>query len=106
MAEYYSQRAGTGLIISEGIPVAPQGVGYQTRRDMRVGCRGCGREPMHHLGAGLRTNKSKLKAPEAGLRNGVVKKQPSVFRHPSRNSCVRSLRVVEQTSHCPSLRAG
>jgi 2,4-dienoyl-CoA reductase-like NADH-dependent reductase (Old Yellow Enzyme family) len=28
MAEYYSQRAGAGLIISEGIPVVPQGVGY------------------------------------------------------------------------------
>jgi 2,4-dienoyl-CoA reductase-like NADH-dependent reductase (Old Yellow Enzyme family) len=28
MAEYYAQRAGAGLIISEGIPVIPQGVGY------------------------------------------------------------------------------
>jgi len=28
MAEYYAQRAGAGLIISEGIPVVPQGVGY------------------------------------------------------------------------------
>ena len=28
MAEYYTQRAGAGLIISEGIPVLPQGVGY------------------------------------------------------------------------------
>lgn len=28
MVEYYTQRAGAGLIISEGIPVAPQGVGY------------------------------------------------------------------------------
>jgi 2,4-dienoyl-CoA reductase-like NADH-dependent reductase (Old Yellow Enzyme family) len=28
MAEYYSQRASAGLIISEGIPVVPQGVGY------------------------------------------------------------------------------
>jgi len=28
MVEYYRQRAGAGLIISEGIPVAPQGVGY------------------------------------------------------------------------------
>jgi 2,4-dienoyl-CoA reductase-like NADH-dependent reductase (Old Yellow Enzyme family) len=28
MVEYYAQRAGAGLIISEGIPVAPQGVGY------------------------------------------------------------------------------
>ena len=28
MAEYYTQRAGAGLIISEGIPVVPQGVGY------------------------------------------------------------------------------
>jgi len=28
MAEYYSQRASAGLIISEGIPVMPQGVGY------------------------------------------------------------------------------
>jgi len=26
MAEYYTQRAGAGLIISEGIPVVPQGV--------------------------------------------------------------------------------
>jgi 2,4-dienoyl-CoA reductase-like NADH-dependent reductase (Old Yellow Enzyme family) len=28
MIEYYTQRAGAGLIISEGIPVMPQGVGY------------------------------------------------------------------------------
>ncbi len=28
MAEYYRQRASAGLIISEGIPVAPKGVGY------------------------------------------------------------------------------
>jgi 2,4-dienoyl-CoA reductase-like NADH-dependent reductase (Old Yellow Enzyme family) len=28
MTEYYAQRAGAGLIISEGIPVIPQGVGY------------------------------------------------------------------------------
>jgi 2,4-dienoyl-CoA reductase-like NADH-dependent reductase (Old Yellow Enzyme family) len=28
IAEYYTQRAGAGLIISEGIPVVPQGVGY------------------------------------------------------------------------------
>jgi 2,4-dienoyl-CoA reductase-like NADH-dependent reductase (Old Yellow Enzyme family) len=28
MIEYYTQRAGAGLIISEGIPVLPQGVGY------------------------------------------------------------------------------
>jgi 2,4-dienoyl-CoA reductase-like NADH-dependent reductase (Old Yellow Enzyme family) len=28
MIEYYTQRATAGLIISEGIPVAPQGVGY------------------------------------------------------------------------------
>ena len=28
MVEYYTQRAGAGLIISEGIPVVPQGVGY------------------------------------------------------------------------------
>ncbi len=28
MVEYYRQRAGAGLIISEGIPVVPQGVGY------------------------------------------------------------------------------
>jgi 2,4-dienoyl-CoA reductase-like NADH-dependent reductase (Old Yellow Enzyme family) len=28
MIEYYKQRAGAGLIISEGIPVTPQGVGY------------------------------------------------------------------------------
>jgi 2,4-dienoyl-CoA reductase-like NADH-dependent reductase (Old Yellow Enzyme family) len=28
MVEYYTQRTGAGLIISEGIPVAPQGVGY------------------------------------------------------------------------------
>ena len=28
MAEYYSQRASAGLIISEGVPVDPMGVGY------------------------------------------------------------------------------
>ncbi len=28
MAEYYRQRASAGLIISEGIPISPQGVGY------------------------------------------------------------------------------
>ncbi len=28
MAEYYAQRASAGLIISEGVPVSPQGVGY------------------------------------------------------------------------------
>ena len=28
MAEYYGQRASAGLIISEGVPVSPQGVGY------------------------------------------------------------------------------
>jgi 2,4-dienoyl-CoA reductase-like NADH-dependent reductase (Old Yellow Enzyme family) len=28
MVEYYTQRASAGLIISEGIPVVPQGVGY------------------------------------------------------------------------------
>ncbi|WP_085940628.1 alkene reductase [Granulicella tundricola] len=28
MAEYYAQRAGAGLIISEGTPVSPMGVGY------------------------------------------------------------------------------
>jgi 2,4-dienoyl-CoA reductase-like NADH-dependent reductase (Old Yellow Enzyme family) len=28
IAEYYAQRAGFGLIISEGTPVSPQGVGY------------------------------------------------------------------------------
>jgi 2,4-dienoyl-CoA reductase-like NADH-dependent reductase (Old Yellow Enzyme family) len=28
IAEYYTQRASAGLIISEGIPVVPQGVGY------------------------------------------------------------------------------
>src|ERR1035437_10757403 len=28
MVEYYTQRAGAGLIISEGIPVVPHGVGY------------------------------------------------------------------------------
>ena len=28
MVEYYRQRAGAGLIISEGTPVSPQGVGY------------------------------------------------------------------------------
>ncbi|QHS52455.1 alkene reductase [Edaphobacter sp. 12200R-103] len=29
MVEYYTQRTGAGLIISEGIPVDPMGVGYQ-----------------------------------------------------------------------------
>ncbi len=29
MAQYYAQRASAGLIISEGVPVSPQGVGYQ-----------------------------------------------------------------------------
>lgn len=28
MSEYYAQRASAGLIVSEGIPVIPQGVGY------------------------------------------------------------------------------
>jgi len=28
MAEYYAQRASAGLIITEGVPVSPQGVGY------------------------------------------------------------------------------
>jgi 2,4-dienoyl-CoA reductase-like NADH-dependent reductase (Old Yellow Enzyme family) len=28
MAQYYAQRASAGLIISEGVPVSPQGVGY------------------------------------------------------------------------------
>ena len=28
MVDYYRQRAGMGLVISEGIPVSPQGVGY------------------------------------------------------------------------------
>ena len=28
MAEYYGQRASAGLLISEGVPVTPQGVGY------------------------------------------------------------------------------
>ncbi len=28
MADYYAQRASAGLIISEGVPVSPQGVGY------------------------------------------------------------------------------
>jgi 2,4-dienoyl-CoA reductase-like NADH-dependent reductase (Old Yellow Enzyme family) len=28
MAQYYAQRASAGLIISEGVPVTPQGVGY------------------------------------------------------------------------------
>jgi len=32
IAEYYTQRAGAGLIISEGIPVVPQGVGYANVR--------------------------------------------------------------------------
>ncbi len=29
MADYYAQRASAGLIISEAVPVTPQGVGYQ-----------------------------------------------------------------------------
>ena len=29
MAEYYAQRASAGLLITEGVPVTPQGVGYQ-----------------------------------------------------------------------------
>jgi len=29
MAEYYAQRASAGLIITEGVPVSPQGVGYR-----------------------------------------------------------------------------
>jgi 2,4-dienoyl-CoA reductase-like NADH-dependent reductase (Old Yellow Enzyme family) len=29
MAEYYAQRASAGLLITEGVPVVPQGVGYQ-----------------------------------------------------------------------------
>src|SRR5215831_11251998 len=29
MAEYYTQRASAGLIISEGIPIDPMGVGYE-----------------------------------------------------------------------------
>lgn len=29
MVEYYRQRASAGLIISEGVPVSPQGVGYE-----------------------------------------------------------------------------
>ncbi|WP_341248714.1 alkene reductase [Cupriavidus pauculus] len=29
MAEYYTQRASAGLLISEGVPVSPDGVGYQ-----------------------------------------------------------------------------
>jgi 2,4-dienoyl-CoA reductase-like NADH-dependent reductase (Old Yellow Enzyme family) len=29
MADYYAQRAGAGLIISEGVPVDPMGIGYQ-----------------------------------------------------------------------------
>lgn len=29
MADYYAQRASAGLLISEGVPVSPQGVGYQ-----------------------------------------------------------------------------
>jgi 2,4-dienoyl-CoA reductase-like NADH-dependent reductase (Old Yellow Enzyme family) len=29
MSEYYAQRAGAGLIISEGVPVDPMGVGYR-----------------------------------------------------------------------------
>ena len=29
MAEYYAQRASAGLLITEGVPVSPQGVGYQ-----------------------------------------------------------------------------
>ncbi len=30
MAEYYAQRASAGLIISEGVQISPQGVGYET----------------------------------------------------------------------------
>jgi 2,4-dienoyl-CoA reductase-like NADH-dependent reductase (Old Yellow Enzyme family) len=37
MAEYYAQRAGAGLIISEGIPVVPQGLATRM-------CRGSGRQ--------------------------------------------------------------
>lgn len=29
MADYYAQRASAGLLITEGVPVTPQGVGYQ-----------------------------------------------------------------------------
>ena len=29
MAEYYAQRASAGLLITEGVPVTPQGVGYE-----------------------------------------------------------------------------
>jgi len=29
MADYYAQRASAGLLITEGVPVVPQGVGYQ-----------------------------------------------------------------------------
>ena len=29
MAEYYAQRGSAGLLITEGVPVSPQGVGYQ-----------------------------------------------------------------------------
>lgn len=29
MAEYYAQRASAGLIITEGVPISPQGVGYR-----------------------------------------------------------------------------
>ncbi len=29
MATYYSKRAGAGLIISEGVPISPEGVGYK-----------------------------------------------------------------------------
>ncbi len=29
IVDYYTQRAGAGLIVSEGIPVVPQGVGYE-----------------------------------------------------------------------------
>ena len=28
MAEYYAQRASAGLVISEAVPVSPQGIGY------------------------------------------------------------------------------
>lgn len=32
MAEYYAQRASAGLIISEGVQISPQGVGYKAGR--------------------------------------------------------------------------
>ncbi len=32
MAEYYRQRAGAGLILTEATSVSPMGVGYPTRR--------------------------------------------------------------------------